>query len=101
MGIVYDPELYRATEKYFAPYPMPACARSPFQTWHTDAIFDNGYYATTMFAFTGELRTVMMQVVDDKGDIVVESMQFFEDKDVVAAKDGYDLNVSDNYYRAN
>jgi len=101
MGIVYDPELYRATEKHFAPYPMPACSRSPFQTWHTDMVFDNGYFATVMFAFTGPLRTVMLQIVDDTGAIAVESFQFFEEDDCRCATDGYDVNVSENYMRAN
>ena len=101
MGIVYDPELYRATEKHFAPYPMPACARSPFQTWHTDAVFDNGYYATVMFAFTGPLRTVMLQIVDNAGEIVVESMQFFEEQDCTYSTDEYDIDVGGNFFRAN
>ena len=101
MGVVFDPELYRATEKHFAPYPLPACSRSPFQTWHTDMVFDNGYFATVMFAFTGPLRTVMLQIVDASGAIAVESFQFFEEEDCRYATDGYDVNVGENYMRAN
>jgi hypothetical protein len=100
MGIVYDPELYRATEKHFAPMKMPAWSKHSFQTWHTDAVFDNGYYATAMFSFTGPLYTVLLQIVDASGAIVVESMVFFEEDDVVYAKEGYDINLGENYFRS-
>jgi hypothetical protein len=99
MGIVFDPELYRATEKHFAPYPLPACSKSPFQTWHTDAVFENGYCATVMFAFTGPLHTAMLQVVDASGAIAVQSMQFFEAEECHWATDGYDIHLGENYFR--
>ena len=97
MGIVYDPELYRATEKDFAPYVFPECCRSPFQTWHTDMQLDNGYYATVMFTFTGPLRVVLIQIVDDAGNIAVESMQFFDEEDCEYATDGYELHIGENF----
>jgi hypothetical protein len=53
-----------------------------------------------MFAFTGPLRTVLIHIVNDSGT-AIESIQFFEEDDVVAASDGYDINVSENYFRAN
>lgn len=101
MGIVFDPELYRATEKHFAPYPMPAHYPNAFQTWHTDMVFDNGYCATVMFTFNGPLRVVMLQVVDDTGAIAVESIQIFSEEECHYDKDGYDLNIGENYSRAN
>jgi len=101
MGLVYDPELYRATEKHFAPYPMPAHYKDAFQTWHTDMVFDNGYYATVMFTFMGPLRVVMLQIVDDTGAIAVESVQIFPEEECRFATDGYDINIADNYFRAN
>jgi len=101
MGIVYDPELYRATEKDFAPYEFAECARSPFQTWHTDMQLDNGYYATIMFAFTGPLRTVLLQIVDDKGEIAVESIQFFDEEDCEYIKDGYEIHIGENFFIGN
>lgn len=101
MGVVFDPELYRATEKHFAPYPLPVCSKSKWQTWHTDAVFDNGYYATAMYAFTGPLRSVLLQIVDNTGKIAVESIQFYEAEDVVFDPNGYDISVGENYFRAN
>ena len=98
MGIVYDPELYRATEKDFAPYDLPECSRSPFQTWHTDMQLDNGYYATVMFTFTGPLRVVLMQIVDDTGNIVVESMQFFGEEECEYDKYGYEIHLGENFF---
>jgi len=101
MGIVFDPELYRATEKHFAPYPMPSHYPDAFQTWHTDMVFDNGYYATVMFTFMGPLRVVMLQIVDNSGSIAVESIQIFPEEECRYAEDAYDLNIADNYFRAN
>ena len=101
MGLVYDPELYRASEKHFAPYPIPAHYQDAFQTWHTDMVFDNGYYATVMFTFMGPLRVVMLQIVDDTGEIAVESVQIFPEEECHFETEGYDINIADNYFRAN
>jgi hypothetical protein len=100
MGSVFDPELYRATEKHFAPIKMPEWSKHSFQTWHTDAVFDNGYYATAMFSFTGPLHAVLLQIVDASGAIVVESMVFLEDEEVSYSTDGYDINLGENYFRS-
>jgi hypothetical protein len=101
MGIIFDPELYRAKEKHFAPYPMPASAENPWQTWHTDACYENGYYSTVMFATTGPIITVALQVVDASGKPVVESMQFFEPDEYVFTTEGFGLMMGKNYYRGN
>lgn len=100
MGIVYDPELYRASEKYFAPYDMPGYAKNPFQTWHTDFVADNGYYATAMFSFTGPMKCVLLTIVDPQGNIT-ETIQFIDDEDATWVKDGYDITLGSNYFRAN
>jgi hypothetical protein len=63
-------------------------------------VFENGYSGTVMFAFTGSLRTVLIHIVNDSGT-AIESIQFFEEDDVVAAPDGYDVNISENFFRAN
>ncbi len=99
MGIVFDPEMYRATEKHFAPYPLPPSSESKWQTWHTDACYDNGYYSTVMFATVGSLITAALQIVDPDGKPVVESMQFFEPEEYVFSTDGFDLTMGENYYR--
>jgi hypothetical protein len=100
MGIVYDPELYRASEKDFAPYPLTdEFHPGNFQTWHTDAVYDNGYLSTVMFTTTGPVIAVATQVIDPEGNPAVESMQFFEPEEYKYEKDGFDLNMGDNYYR--
>ena len=101
MGIVLNPELYRATEKDFAPYPLPECCRSPFQTWHTDMVLDNGYYATVMFTFTGPLHVALLQIVDDTGKIAVESIQFFDEEECEYATEGYEIHLGENFFHAN
>lgn len=99
MSIVFDPELYRATEKHFAPYPLPPSSEYKWQTWHTDAIYDNGYISTVMFATAGPIITAALQVVDPSGKPVVESMQFFEPEEFVFSTEGFDLKLGKNYYR--
>jgi hypothetical protein len=99
MGIVFDSEMYRATEKHFAPYPLPPSSENKWQTWHTDACYDNGYFSTVMFATTGPIITVALQIVDANGKPVVESMQFFEPEDYVFSTEGYDLKMGGNIYR--
>jgi hypothetical protein len=101
MAKVFDPEMYRATEKHFAPYPLPASSENKWQTWHTDAIYDNGYVSTVMFATTGPIITVAIQIVDPSGKPVVESMQFFEPEEYVFTTEGFGLMMGKNYYRGN
>jgi len=101
MSIVFDPELYRATEKHFAPYPLPPSSENKWQTWHTDACYDNGYYSTVMFATTGPIITAALQVVDASGKPVVESMQFFEPNEYVFTTEGFGVMMGKNYYRGN
>jgi len=97
MGIVYDPELYRATEKDFAPYPLPECSRSPFQTWFAAIELDNGYYVNIMFTFAGDLRAVIVSIVDNAGQIVLDSMQFFDEEECKYRTDGYELHMGENF----
>ena len=101
MGIVFDSEMYRATEKHFAPYPLPHSSENKWQTWHTDACYDNGYYSTVMFATSGSIITVALQVVDPSGKPVVESMQFFDPDEYVFTTEGFGLMMGKNYYRGN
>lgn len=101
MGIVFDSELYRATEKHFAPYPLPPSSENKWQTWHTDAVYENGFYSTVMFATTGPIITVALQVVDSSGKPVVESMQFFEPHEYAFTTEGFGVMMGKNYYRGN
>jgi hypothetical protein len=93
MGIVYDSELYRATEKRFAPSTL-SCT---FESWHTDACFDNGYCATVFISSVPSLIDV--HVIDAEGNPLVNSMLFFQPNEFKYATDGFDLRMGDNYCR--
>jgi len=98
MGIVFDPEMYRAAEKHFAHCPLPAYP-DKWETWHTDACYENGYFSTIMWATNGPVIMVALHVIDPTGKSVVESMQFFEPGDYVASTETLDIKMGDNYYR--
>lgn len=98
MGIVFDPELYRAAGKHFAHHPQPGYPEK-WETWHADACYDNGYYSTVMFATTGPVIMVAFHVTDPSGRCVVESMQFFEPKDYIVSTDTLDIKMGHNYFR--
>lgn len=100
MGKVYDPELYRASEKHFAPYKMPEYVTNPWQTWHTDFVSTDGWAGTAMISYTGPMRCVLLTIVAPDGKIT-ETIQFIDEEDVKAAEDGYDIQVGpNNYFRA-
>ena len=99
MGKVFDPEIYRATEAHFAHHPMPAIYTDKWETWHNDAIFDNGYYSTVMFATNGPIILLDMHIIDPKGKEVVESMQFFEPGEYKVSTKTLDIKMGKNTYR--
>ncbi len=98
MAIVFDPELYRATEKHFAHHPLPGY-ESGWETWHADACYDNGYFSTVMLAVNGPIFMVDLRIVNAAGEPVVESMQFFPSEEFVASTDTVDIRMGHNYLR--
>lgn len=98
MAIVFDPELYRATEKHFAHHPLPGY-ESGWETWHADACYDNGYFSTVMLAVNGPIFMVDLRIVNAAGEPVVESMQFFPSEEFVASTDTFDIRMGHNYLR--
>jgi len=98
MGKVFDPELYRATEKHFAHQPLPANPNK-WETWHTDAVYDNGYYSTIMFATSGPVIMVDFHVIDSSGKPVIESMQFFQPEDFEVSTEVLDIRMGENTYK--
>ncbi|MBQ6622287.1 MAG: hypothetical protein IJH75_05590 [Mogibacterium sp.] len=100
MGVVYDPALYRADEKRFAPYKFPEYVKAPWQTWHTDFVFDNGWSGTMMLSFTGPMRCVLLNLLAPDGKLT-ETIQFIDEEDVIIDENGYDIQMGpDNYFRA-
>jgi hypothetical protein len=99
MGKVFDPELYRASEKDFARHPLPSYFVDKWETWHTDAIYDNGYYSTIMFATNGPVIMVELHIIDPTGNPVVESMQFFEPNEYKASTEALNIKMGENFYR--
>ena len=99
MGIVYDPGLYKASEKWFAPFKMPKYAKNPFQTWHTDFVFDNGWSGSAMLSWTGPMYCVLLTLVDPDGKIT-ETMQFIDQENTHWSEDGYDIHFGPNYFKA-
>ncbi len=98
MGIVFNPELYRAKEKHFAHYPMSAYP-DKWETWHNDACYDNGYYSTVMWATNGPVILIDLHIVDPTGKKVVESMQFFQPEEYNASTESLDIKMGCNSYR--
>jgi hypothetical protein len=53
-----------------------------------------------MFATTGPVITIPFHVVNSDGELVVESMQYFEPEEYKFSTEGYDLQMGENYCRA-
>ncbi len=98
MGIVYDSEMYRATEKQFAHYPMPAYP-DQWETWFTTGCYDNGYYSSVLWATNGPVIMVDLHIIDPSGNSVVDSMQFFQPEEYEASTESLNIRMGKNFYR--
>jgi hypothetical protein len=99
MGLVFDPEMYRSPEKQWGYHPVKYTS-SGTQWWYADAVYDNGYASSIMWVeYNYIILWLGINVIDPTGKRIIDSMDVHSPDELIASREGIDLQLGENYYR--